>query len=147
MELVYIARDVGEALGCPWVIENPVGAISKLWRKPDFIFHPWQYGGYLPIGDVHPLYPKYILPRDAYPKKTCYWTGGGFTMPPQKPVIFPKGTSKQNNLLGGKSKLRSKVRSVSPRGIAKAIYLHLTKTIDDSNKILYVPQQLVMEKP
>jgi len=26
------------------VIENPVGIMSRLWRKPDQIIQPWQYG-------------------------------------------------------------------------------------------------------
>lgn len=28
-------------LGAPWFIENPVGALSKLWRSPDYTFHPY----------------------------------------------------------------------------------------------------------
>lgn len=35
-------------------IENPVGIMSKLWRKPDQIISPWQFG-------------------DEYSKKTCLW--------------------------------------------------------------------------
>ena len=35
-------------------IENPVGIMSTLWRKPDQIIQPWQFG--------HP-----------YTKRTCLW--------------------------------------------------------------------------
>jgi len=31
-------------LGCPWCIENPIGIMSTLYRKPDQIIQPWQYG-------------------------------------------------------------------------------------------------------
>ena len=43
---------------CPRVvIENPVGIMSKLWRKPDQIIQPWQFG-------------------DPYSKATCLWIKG-----------------------------------------------------------------------
>lgn len=123
MALVYTAHRMGEALGCPYVIENPVSVIATEWRKPDYVFNPYEYGGYLPEDDVHPRYPDYIEPRDAYPKKTCYWTGGGFVMPPRKPVPVAPGYSKQHKLLGGKSERTKRIRSASPRGINRAIYL------------------------
>jgi len=31
-------------LGCPWAIENPVGIMSRLFRRPDQIIQPWQFG-------------------------------------------------------------------------------------------------------
>ena len=31
-------------LRCPWAIENPVGIMSSLYRKPDQIIHPWMFG-------------------------------------------------------------------------------------------------------
>ena len=30
-------------LACPWAIENPVGIMSTLYRKPDQIIQPWQF--------------------------------------------------------------------------------------------------------
>ena len=36
-----------QALGCPYFIENPVSVLSTLWRKPDYRFHPYDYGGYI----------------------------------------------------------------------------------------------------
>ena len=122
MALVYVAYNMAEALGCPYAIENPVSVISTQWRKPDHIFDPYEYGGYLPEDDVHPAYPEYIEPRDAYPKKTCYWIGGGFVMPEPRPVPCPPGYSKQHRKLGGKSEKTKRIRSASPRGVAKAIY-------------------------
>lgn len=44
------------------VIENPVGLMSGLWRKPDQIIQPWQFwAGALGVGEV---------------KTTCLWTRG-----------------------------------------------------------------------
>ncbi|WP_276387758.1 hypothetical protein [Escherichia coli] len=56
----------------PWMVENPVGALSTLWRKPDFIFNPCAYGGYLPEDDNHPAFPDVYPPRDAYTKKNLH---------------------------------------------------------------------------
>lgn len=43
---------------CPRVaIENPVGIMSSVWRKPDVIFHPYHFG-------------------DPYRKTTCLWLKG-----------------------------------------------------------------------
>lgn len=123
MSLVFLARDLGEALGVPYFVENPISMVSTFWRKPDYIFDPWEFGGYLPENDVHPMFPEYIEPRDAYPKKTCYWVGGGFTLPKKKRVFPQPGYSKQHRKLGGKSMKTKIIRSLSPRGIARAIYL------------------------
>jgi len=41
-----------------WAIENPIGIMSKLYRKPDQIIQPWMFG--------HPE-----------TKATCLWLGGG----------------------------------------------------------------------
>jgi len=73
--------------GFAYMVENPIGALCTLWRRPDYIWHPWQFGGYLPEDDVHPDWPRYIAPRDAYTKKTGAWIGGGFVMPHPRPVV------------------------------------------------------------
>jgi len=38
-------------------IENPIGIMSTVWRKPDQIIQPWQFG-------------------DEYQKSTCLWLKG-----------------------------------------------------------------------
>lgn len=38
-----------------WAVENPIGIMSRIWRKPDQIIHPWMFG--------HPE-----------TKSTCLWT-------------------------------------------------------------------------
>lgn len=77
---------IGEACQVPWFFENPVSVFASIFGKPNHTFHPYEFGGYLPENDKHPEYPKYILPRDAYPKKTCLWSGCGFELPEKKIV-------------------------------------------------------------
>lgn len=122
-ELARFVQYVGEALNCKWMAENPVSVLSTLWRKPDFLFHPYEFGGYLPVDDVHPEYPEYIKPRDAYPKKTCIWSGNGFAMPDKRPVPVAPGYSDQHKKLGGKSLKTKSIRSATPRGFANAVFL------------------------
>ena len=119
-ELAKLVEIVGDKFGCKWAAENPVSVLSTLWRKPDFSFHPWEFGGYLPEDDVHPIYPEYVKPRDAYPKKTCIWCGNGFVEPTKKPVHVENGYSDQHKKLGGKSLKTKNIRSATPRGFAKA---------------------------
>jgi len=88
-------------------IENPIGIMSKLWRKPDQIIQPWQFG------------------HNAS-KRTCLWLKN---LPPLKPTqIVPKPIcgyyanqtpSGQNKL--GPSPKRAKERSKTYAGIAKAM--------------------------
>ena len=112
-----------QALDCPYFIENPVSVLSTLWRKPDYKFHPYEYGGYIdPEQAEHPKWPDYIAPLDAYPKKTCLWTGGGFIMPVTSPVEPEQGHSRQHLKLGGKSMKTKNIRSATPRGFAQAVF-------------------------
>lgn len=119
-----VAARLADEYGCPYMVENPVSVLSSLWRKPDYSFHPYEYGGYLPENDVHPFFPEYIKPRDAYPKKTCLWTGNGFKMPEKLPVPVLSGYSEQHLKLGGKSRKTKVIRSLTPRGFAKAVFLY-----------------------
>jgi hypothetical protein len=92
---VQIAQD----LDCPYMIENPVSTVSTYWRKPDHMFHPYDYG-------------------DPYPKKTCLWTGGGFVMPSKTPVAPTDDRIHQMP----QSPNRAEKRSATPMGFAKAVY-------------------------
>lgn len=129
MELVYLARDIGETYGVPYMIENPVSVISTQWRKPCYRFDPASFGGYLPEDDQSP-HPDVIPARDAYTKRTCLWTGNGFAMPEHRPVEPVRYTGKdglrfnpQTWMLGGKSLRTKNLRSATPRGFATAVYL------------------------
>ena len=92
-------------------IENPVGIMSSLWRKPDQIIQPWQFG-------------------HVEPKKTCLWLRG---LPNLKPtqIMHPEyHLTKSGKRLpkwyayADKSKgqaHRSEIRSNSFPGIAEAM--------------------------
>jgi len=120
-------------LQVPYFIENPVSVLATKWRKPDYKFHPYEYGGYIAKDDAkHPRWPDYIADRDAYPKKTCLWTGNGFVMPPKVPVEPETGHSRQHLKLGGKSAKTKNIRSATPRGFAIAVMAANTQK-DTSN--------------
>lgn len=120
-----------EALEIPYFIENPVSRLATLWRKPDYSFHPYEYGEYIPESEAeHPRWPDYIAPKDAYTKKTCLWTGGGFTMPPKRPTQKPDGYSQQHLKLGGKSQRTKDIRSATPRGFARAVFEANVKEVE-----------------
>ena len=128
-EAVGYAKDCAgffDALGVPYFVENPVSVLSTKWRKPDYSFHPYEYGGYIPDSKAeHPRWPEYIAPYDAYKKKTCLWTGGGFKMPNKSPVASEayhgNGYSTTMMKLGGKSQRTKDIRSATPRGFAQAV--------------------------
>ena len=117
-----LVKALGERYNCPWAFENPVSVISTMYRKPDFYFHPHEYGGWIPESEAaHPCYPDHIAPREAYPKKTGIWCGNGFAEPEKKPVDPEKGYSRQHLFLGGKSLKTKNIRSATPRGFATAV--------------------------
>ncbi len=107
LELVERCRVICNAIGKPWFIENPISTLSTYWRKPDYKFNPNEYGGYLDP------------PGNAYTKKTCLWTGGGFVMPEPKPVEAIEG-SKMHLL--PPSEDRANLRSATPEGFARAVF-------------------------
>ena len=94
-------------LPCPWAIENPVGIMSRLYRKADQIIQPWQFG--------HPE-----------SKKTCLWL---HRLPPLNPtwVLKPPACGHwQNQTPSGQNKLgpspeRAKIRGKTYEGIALAM--------------------------
>ena len=86
-------------------IENPIGIMSTLWRKPDQIIHPWQFG-------------------DAFEKTTCLWLKG-------LPVLLPTSIVSKGEFVTTPSGKRlpkwysdnksAKNRSRTFRGIADAM--------------------------
>jgi hypothetical protein len=98
--LFHRSQQLAELFNCPYLIENPVSTISSYWRKPDYAFHPSDYG-------------------DPYLKKTCIWAGGGFIMQPKKPV---KPTEGMKLYWLGPSEDRANLRSVTPQGFARAVF-------------------------
>lgn len=107
LRLVERCRRICEWSGAPWMLENPVSTLSTYWRKPDHQFDPCDYGGYL------------SPPGDAYTKRTCLWTGGGFVMPPHRPVIPFEGSRMH---LMSPSADRADRRAETPMGFARAVF-------------------------
>jgi hypothetical protein len=98
----------------PFYIENPeTGKLKEHMGSPNFDFHPYEYGRYLPEGDAHPS-GKGFPPRDAYKKKTGLWFGCGFKPPKKRAVAFTTFSIEQ---------VPSKERSYTPRGFARAVCL------------------------
>lgn len=106
--LVERCRKLAVQSKAPWLLENPVSTLSTYWRKPDYLFNPCDFGGYLPNGG------------DAYTKKTCLWTSDDFIMPETK-AVEPVEGSKMHAL--PPSAERANLRSMTPKGFAQAVYL------------------------
>jgi site-specific DNA-cytosine methylase len=81
-----------------WAIENPVGALSTLWRKPDQYIQPWQFGH----GET---------------KKTGFWL---HNLAPLRPTDVVEGRE-QRVWKMGPSANRWKERSKTYQGIADAM--------------------------
>ena len=79
-------------------IENPVGVMSSLWRKPDQIIQPWQFGH----GET---------------KATCLWLRG---LQPLAPTNVVEGRDPRIHFMSPCPD-RGKLRSVSYKGIADAM--------------------------
>ena len=89
------------------MIENPVSTISTYWRKPDHIFHPYEW--------------SVIAPEDNYTKKTCLWVGNGFVMP-DADMDNSLGDADNRIHYMAPGPERATLRSQTPKGFAKAVY-------------------------
>lgn len=108
LQLVDKARRICEASGAPWLLENPVSTLSTYWRKPDAMFDPCEFAGWAPDPE-----------SEAYTKRTCLWTGGGF-LPPERKRVEPLLGSKMH--LMPPSEDRADARAVTPLGFAYAVF-------------------------
>lgn len=115
-------RMIGEMAGVPWFFENPISVFSSIFGKPDYIFNPNEYGGYLPVDDHHPEWSDILPRRDAYRKTTCLWSGCGFEVPDKKEIECVSKDFPGWKKLGGKSLRTKNIRSATPRGFAKAVF-------------------------
>ena len=96
-------------------IENPVGIMSTVWRQPDQIIQPYQFG-------------------DEFQKTTCLWLKGLPLLKPTKLVdkgrmhIFKSGrVMPEWYFQAWKEKERSKMRSKTFPGIAYAMATQWTQ--------------------
>ena len=94
----------------PYFIENPVCTVSTYWLPPDFRFDPCDYAGYLPA-------ERQL--SEAYTKRTCLWTGGGFQLPEPKAGVPILG-SKMHNFPDSKN--RANLHLATPAGHARAVF-------------------------
>ena len=111
--------EVAEALGCPYLIENPMSTISTYWREPDHKFHPCHYSGHVDGGE-------------NYTKETWLWTGGGFVMPPKKmagDLFDMPDTTYIHHQPPGEG--RANIRSATPMGFAKAVFEANHRNVED----------------
>lgn len=96
-------------LDCPRVaIENPVCIMSTVWRKPDQIIQPWQFGH----GEM---------------KATCLWLKG---LPTLKPTNIVSGREQRVWKMPPSSE-RAKARSKTFPGIALAMAEQWGKCVDN----------------
>jgi hypothetical protein len=93
------------------VIENPIGIISTVWRKPDQIIQPYMFG-------------------DSAEKKTCLWLKGVNKLVPTNEVEPPERVKFESGKTMPKwyaelwhlpPKERSRLRSKTFQGIANAM--------------------------
>lgn len=99
-------------LDCPFFWEQPRSTTITYCGEPTYRFEPCDYGGYLEP------------PGEAYRKQTLLWAGGGFVMPPPKPVepIKTCPTGFWNQKMGGKSLRTKNLRSATPKGFSQAVF-------------------------
>jgi len=94
-----------------WFLENPIGKMRRYLGDPALIFDPCEYAGYLEDEEERA--------EEAYTKRTLLW--GHFTTPIKKPVPPVLG-SKMHRRYGGKSERTKELRSITPRGFARAFF-------------------------
>jgi hypothetical protein len=109
LELFTACQTAARYAQCPYMIENPVGALSKHMGMPDLSFDPCDYAGYADDPAA-----------EAYTKRTCLWTGGGFIMPEPRRVEPVLGSKMH---LMAPSDNRADDRSLTPQGFSRAVYL------------------------
>jgi hypothetical protein len=85
-------------LCCKFAIENPIGIMSRIYRKPDQIIQPWQFGH----GET---------------KATCLWLRG---LPKLQPSNIVSGREARVHKMPP-SETRWKERSRTYEGVAEAM--------------------------
>lgn len=111
LSVVEGCRRLAESFGCPYMIENPKGRLSTIWRKPDYKFDPCDFAGYLECEEEDN--------EDRYTKETYLWCGGDFVFP-EKKWLKPVLGSKMHRIPPGPD--RESIRSATPEGFAQAVF-------------------------
>lgn len=98
---------------CPMIaIENPIGIMSNIWRKPDQIIQPWQFGH----GET---------------KATCLWLKG---LPMLIPTNIVDGREQRIWRMPPNAD-RARLRSKTFPGIAKAMAMQWAGPIEEANHV------------
>lgn len=99
-------RTIGIVSGAPYFVENPKGALARVWGK----------GAY-----VEPYWFTALEPSDNYTKETYLWAGNGFRMPPvqRDPSLGPPDDRIHKAPPGPE---RANFRSATPAGFARAVF-------------------------
>lgn len=92
-----------------WVLENPVGRLKDWIGHHRHTFNPYEYAGWLGVD----------WQEDAYSKLTCLW--GRFVIPKSDARQNLHGSKMWANY-GGKSERTKEMRSMTPRGFARAFF-------------------------
>lgn len=108
-----------------WVLENPIGYLSKYIGEPRFAFHPWQFGD--PWTKYTFLWGKFNIPRIKY----CRWQD----VPKNDNLYIRPGRSKPSIAFLHKSatkecfpgieyepKTDADFRAITPQSFATAFY-------------------------
>lgn len=95
------------ASSAPLLLENPHGRLKKFWRAPDVVVQPWHFAGW-------------SGPEDAYQKATCLWLENGALAPAES--RWTGEIDKHRVAMAGQTKGRATARSLTPLGLARAIY-------------------------
>lgn len=100
-------RTFGQLSGAPWLVENPVSVLRRVFGRPSHTFNPADYTAF--------------EPADNYSKRTCLWTGGGFVMPP---VARDESLGEPDNRIhfASPGPERANFRSATPMGFARAVF-------------------------
>lgn len=100
-------RTLGRLSGAPWLVENPVSVLRRVFGRADHTFNPSDYTAF--------------EPGDNYTKKTCLWTGGGFVMPePKRDESLGAPDNRIHFASPGPE--RANFRSATPMGFARAVF-------------------------
>lgn len=109
IDMVMVGREIAKWAEPEhgWFLENPVSTLSSYWRDPDHMFHPYEYD---PLTDEDEMYTK----------KTCLWSGEGFTMP--EPCNVDEDDADDRIHKMPPSEDRAEKRATTPTGFSRAVF-------------------------
>lgn len=105
-------------LTCAWMIENPVGIMSTVFRKPDQIIQPWQFGDTaqkatcLWLNKLPLLQPTHVVDKGDF-----YVSSSGRRMP----AWYGDPVGPDGKKIGYSTEAIKRLRSRTFTGIAEAI--------------------------